>query len=347
MITAKVICDSVNTYGNRLTTFELRYPKFIHGECKTHRVMRIGDEGGYELMQEVGLMNDPHLSRNASSSRAIPTERLLAEVRSDLERATPVFWGKNQKGMQAAEELSDVLETEPTEHWHARTSPRQSAKNQWREAALSAAKHAEQLVAIGAHKQIVNRILEPFTHINVVCSATEYDNFFGLRLHADAQPEARALASAMWEARARSNPQLLMPGEWHLPYIPTMDSSGRPIKWKEGLDDIDTVRKVSTARCGRVSYRSFETGRESEIPEDIKLHDRLLAGQPLHASPAEHQATPDHNEQPFGPMDRPSGGGWQHREEWGNLVGWCQYRKMIPGEAVAPLPDEYRHSPDV
>lgn len=311
MISAKVIADSISPQHHRLTTFELRYPKFIHGEFMTHRV----------------------LSRNASSSRAIPTERLLAEVRSDLERATPVFWGKNQKGMQAAEELTgtDLI----------------VAKNTWKAQAIVAAEAAERMSRNGVHKQIVNRILEPFTHINVVCTATEYANFFGLRLHADAQPEARALAIAMWQARAASAPQVLQPGEWHLPYVPTKDSSGKPIKWKEGLDDIDAMRRVSTARCARVSYRSFETGRESEIDEDVKLHDRLLAGQPLHASPAEHQATPDHNEQPLGPMDRPSGGGWQHREEWGNLVGWRQYRKMLPGEAVAPLPDEYRHSPDV
>jgi len=55
---------------------QLRYPKFIHGEGKTHRLIRIADKA-YELLQEVGFMDDPDLSRNASSSRAIPVERMI------------------------------------------------------------------------------------------------------------------------------------------------------------------------------------------------------------------------------------------------------------------------------
>ena len=153
MISAKIVCDSVSPQGHRLTTFELRYPKFIHGEVMTHRVF----------------------SRNASSRRAIPTAKYLEEVRSGALRAKPEFWGKNQKGMQAAEELTGYELNQ--------------AKFAWDEAALGAALIAERLAKLGAHKQIVNRILEPFLHINVVVTATEYMNFFGLRLDKDAQPE--------------------------------------------------------------------------------------------------------------------------------------------------------------
>lgn len=297
MITAKVICDSINQQGNRLTTFELRYPKFIHGEFMTHRVF----------------------SRNASSSRAIPTEKLLEEVRSSVLRASPVFWGKNQKGMQATEEMDEGEQT--------------IMRDLWMKGALSAAMIAELMLKNGGHKQIVNRVLEPFSHINVVCTATEYDNFFGLRLHADAQPEARALAIAMWNARKASTPQVLQPGWWHLPYVPVDDGCGNAIAWDERIDDIETVRKVSVARCARVSYRSFETGRESTIEEDLKLFDRLVGTHPLHASPAEHQATPDVQLGLNGHYD------WQHREEWANFVGWSQYRKMLPNEGCAPLPE--------
>lgn len=317
MIGAKVICDSVSPQGHRLTTFELRYPKFIHGEAKTHRVLRIGDEGGYELMQEAGFMNDPNLSRNASSSRAIPTHKLLEEVRSDDLRAAPVEWGKNMPGMQA-KELLIGRELE-------------AVQSIWRDAAISAAHHAELMLAWGAHKQIVNRMLEPFSHINVVCTATEYENFFGLRLHADAQPEARVLANCMWHARERSIPQLLQPGTWHLPYILAEEFQAHA----EGDWPIERLIRVSVARCARVSYRSFETGKLSTMEEDEKLYDRLVSKQPLHASPAEQQATPDKKSHKGEPFD------WEHPEQHGNLVGWRQYRKMLPGEAIAPLPEGY------
>lgn len=304
MIRAEVICDSISVLGDRLTTFKLRYPKFIHGEFMTHRV----------------------ISRNASSSRAIPTKKLIEEVRSDALRAAPVFWGKNQPGMQAAEELDYF------DFWKKGQvlSPREKAKDEWRSAAIAAAEYAQRLDSLGVHKQIVNRILEPFSHINVVATATEWDNFFGLRLHKDAQPEMRVLANAMWQARKQSTPVGLRPGAWHLPFCPDVHG-------KRCTPPNDDAIKVSVARCARVSYESHETGRPSTIDEDLKLYDRLLGAQPLHASPAEHQATPDvyrmNNVHDFW--------FWEHLKEHGNFVGWRQYRKMLPGEDVAPLPDEY------
>lgn len=308
MITAKVICDSINAQGNRLTTFELRYPKFIHSEFMTHRMF----------------------SRNASSSRAIPTERLIEEVRDSKLRAEPVFWGKNQKGMQAAEELAgDAL---------------QDVQNAWEDAALAAADFAYEMTKAGAHKQIVNRLLEPFSHINVVCSATEYMNFFGLRLDKAAQPEARALAEAMWRAYGENDPVPLSAGEWHYPYV---DEETREVadKWcsEHGYEFVNTLIKVSVARCARVSYRSFETGRRSTIAEDLVLYDRLMGAQPLHASPAEHQATPD-SQTVSARLSENAGSSqlrWDHPEQHGNFRGWKQYRKMLPGESCAPLPDGY------
>lgn len=162
MINVKVICDSVSPQDKRLTTFKLRYPKFIHSELMTHRV----------------------LSRNASSSRAVPTAKLLAEVRSDAERATFVHWGADQKGMGTAQELSDEISIEL-----GNCSEKEVAQYWWKMAAENAAEAAEAMLQVGAAKQLVNRLLEPFSHINVVVSATEWDNFFGLRLDKAAQPE--------------------------------------------------------------------------------------------------------------------------------------------------------------
>lgn len=312
-IEAKVICDSVSGLGHRLTTFQLRYPKFIHGEFMTHRV----------------------ISRNASSSRAVPTAKLIEEVRSDALRAAPVFWGKNQPGMQAAEELDDTFKEWSSPFGSIKVSERGAVKDLWKISALHAADTAERMVKFGAHKQIVNRLLEPFSHINVVATATEWDNFFGLRLHRDAQPEMRALAVAMWKARMTSTPVEVEPGVWHLPFVRDQfdDRSFLPPGNPHGLTPHQQAVRVSVARCARVSYLSFETQRPSTVEEDLRLYDRLVGVQPLHASPAEHQATPDY----------PNEGGWcwYRPEEHGNFVGWRQYRKMLKGESCASLPAEF------
>lgn len=321
MINATIIADSVSPQGKQLTTFKLRYPKFIRGEFMTHRVV----------------------SRNASSSRAIPVAKLIAEVRDDATRAGPVYWGAEQKGMASGEELSD--EPFAISGISVMASPLAAAKNAWSSAALSAADHAEAMVRIGVHKSIVNRLLEPFSHINVVATATEWENFFGLRLDRAAQPEMRALAVAMFEARKASTPKLLKPGEWHLPFVDDETFAViRGERWSAFLPgvsvrgDIAIAIKVSVARCARVSYESFETGRRSTVGEDLALYERLVGAQPLHASPAEHQATPDEARSP----DKHDRRIWAKRHEHGNFVGWRQYRKTLPNEALAPLPAEFR-----
>lgn len=330
MISVTVIADSINAQGNRITTFKLRYPRFIHAEFMTHRVF----------------------SRNASSSRAVPFAKLLAEVKSPTERAAPVFWGAEQKGMQTGGELSD-LKSEVYGPDATPISPRSLARIAWANAAEAAAAYAERLAATGVHKSIVNRLLEPFSHINVVCTATEYDNFFGLRLDTAAEPTMRALAKEMWVAQCNHTPQPLKPGEWHLPFVTKMDAmtiADYVYFAREGLqpgerDTEDTIknknddimRRVSVARCARVSYESFETGKRSTVEEDLKLYDRLLGAQPLHASPAEHQATPDSRT----PKDGHYSDAWDKPEEHGNFTGWRQYRKMLAGESCAPLPEGY------
>ncbi len=278
-ITAQVIADSVSPDGIRLTTFQLRYPKFIHGEFMTHRVF----------------------SRNASSSRAIPVERLIQDIVDDP--AAPIFWGRNQPGMQSREELTGI--------------ERHLAEITWDEARLEAIKNARMMNNAGAHKQIVNRIIEPWCHINVVVTATEWDNFFALRCHADAQPEMRVLAEAIRDARDGSTPILLAPPFWHLPYVAPVEQN-RPKSMM-----VQELIKLSVARCARVSYLTHE-GKPPDVDADLKLYDRLVSAVPLHASPAEHQATPDER----GHLT----GNWYHSSEHANFRGWRQYRKMLPGE---------------
>jgi hypothetical protein len=179
-------------------------------------------------------------------------------------------------------------------------------------------------------------------------------NFFGLRLDSAADPTLRALAEACWAVWNESDPQVLQPDEWHLPFVEKTDwqeSYGLPgsMGWS-----LDRMKRVSVARCARLSYTSFETGKRSTIEEDLALYERLVESSPIHASPAEHQATPDSRIQipymrPIGTgggrfeVDHYESGAWINPKEAGNLgPGWRQYRKMLPGEALAPLPEAYR-----
>ena len=218
----------------------------------------------------------------------------------------PIHWGKNQPGMQASTQLSG--------------NELDEAILLWNEAASNAANIAEKMMELGLHKQVANRILEPFQHISVVLTATDFDNWFELRAHPDAQPEIQALAIEMQKAMAKSIPQELDCGEWHLPYITAEERNDQFFKYNPEL-----LRQVSAARCCRVSYLKHD-GTAASITDDLALCKKLVGAKPLHASPFEHQATPD--------MVIPSpfvcdGKVWDSPELHGNFTGWIQYRKQI------------------
>jgi len=226
-------------------------------------------------------------SRNASSSRAIPVSKLIEGIIEDP--VNPSYWGKNQSGMQAKEELDHCS--------------KEICQGLWNDARMDAISWAETLEAQGAHKQIVNRILEPFSHINVVVTSTEWNNFFKLRLHEDAQPEIRILAGEMWSAMHNVSEPINLPAyNWHLPYITMEDRT---------LYSIEVLCKMSAARCARVSYNRHDGGTPS-MEDDLKLFERLTGSDPMHLSPLEHQAmgtiTPAFS---------------------GNFRGWQQQRKLL------------------
>ena len=272
MIEAKIIADSISESGKRITTLQVKFHRFILPEFNTHRVF----------------------SRNFSSSRAIPTAKLLEQVRNDP--ALPVHWGKNQAGMQANEQLDDMT--------------REAVKAQWINAAQHAAHYAESMSLLGTHKQIVNRVIEPWLWAHGVMTATEFDNWDELRAHPDAQPEIHELAERMIEARKASTPRLLKAGEWHLPYI-TDQERNDSFYQIEANKNSNMLAKISAARCCRVSYLKHD-GTSPNVDEDLFLFQRLAGSVPLHASPLEHQATPLSDA--FAPS--------------GNFLGWTQYRKL-------------------
>lgn len=317
---ASVLADSISPDNFRVRTIQAVYPRFIHAEAKTHRLIKIGSEH-LDLLEEVGIMDDPNLSRSASSSRAIPTKKLIEMVRS--QPVMPIYWGKNCPGMKAKEELEgDLL---------------RQAIAVWRKASIDASDNAEEMMRIGAHKEIVNRIIEPYLPIRVVATATEWNNFFALRIHGDAQPEIRLIATLIKDAMDRSNPVLLRPGEWHLPYVSDLEI----FAYGGRTDPTGKLRKISSARCARTSYQTHD-GRRSAIDEDLELCERLMNSGTVHASPFEHQATPDTYNERDESLSRWAGGGrglawepsWNHPHLHGNLRGFIQNRKTIPGESV-------------
>lgn len=193
---------------------------------------------------------------------------MLEQVRHDP--AMPIHWGKNMPGMQAKEEHDALV---VLNYGTGAAVPGVSIQEAWRAAAHEAAAIAEAMNVAGYHKQIVNRLLEPFQFISVIVTATEWDNFFELRDHEDAQPEIRALAKVMKQAIDGAKPRLLSFGEWHLPYV---DDTERHCY------NNDSLIKLSAARCARVSYLKHD-GTEPSAEEDFALFDRLVGSVPLHA----------------------------------------------------------------
>lgn len=266
MYKARIVLDSMNLCGDRLTTFEVTFPRFILAEFNTHRA----------------------LARNSASSRAIPVQKQLAQVLEDP--FIPIYWGKNKPGMQATEELS------PEEQVKARRI--------WLTAKTYAVMCVQDLLKLQLHKQTATRLLEPFMFHTVICSATEWQNFFNLRTHPAAQPEIQVIAKMMKELYDNSIPQVLRPGEWHLPYI----------EWDDLIElGSDDVPWVSAGKVARVSYLTHLGTRDSKL--DLELAKKLVSAG--HMSPLEQvaQSLPDSS---------------RH----GNFTGFKQLRKFIPGEAI-------------
>lgn len=264
-ISVKIIADSINEIGNRFTTFELEYPRVIHSELKTHRA----------------------LSGNSMSSRAVPIKKMIEQVQIDPAMLSE--YGKNKAGMQSA----GVHDT--------KIGPGYTAEEWWKLAAFSAAKFAEGFDEAGYHKQVANRLIEPFQRMKTVLSGTEWNNFFWLRVDGDADPTIRALATEMQAAYKTSKTEFLLPGEWHTPYVEhdsfvTQENTGKRtlvyfVRDEEGNKvylTTEEAKAISSSCCAQVSYRVLNSTKEKALD----VYGKLLSGNKVHASPFEHQGTP-------------------------------------------------------
>ncbi|MFZ1258440.1 MAG: FAD-dependent thymidylate synthase [Candidatus Saccharimonas sp.] len=284
---ATVIADSVTEAGDRLTTMIVTFPRIVLAEFNTHRAF----------------------SRNSASSRAIPVEKQLKRILNDP--FIPEYWGANQPGMQAAEQLL--------------SSQALRARIKWMGGCLEAVERALALHELGVHKQLANRPVEPFMWHTVIVTATEWRNFFALRNNEMAQPEIHRIAGMMHELYDASTPLLVQKDAWHLPLIQPEEYNGK-------FEFSEEARKISAARCARVSYLTHDGKRD--LDADLTLYERLVSGG--HMSPLEHVATPAWERKakfrrgPDGNYD--SSLPWLEGPFIGNFRGWKQLRKFVPSE---------------
>lgn len=270
-MSCKVILDSISENGDRIITYEIELGKSYLAQFNTHKM----------------------ISKNVSSSRAIPTTKLIDKTE---ENPSKILWfGKNQSGMVAEDELGEEEKIQ--------------VQALWEEARKTNIEFARKFAELKLHKQITNRILEPYSNATIICTGTDWLNFFALRCKPDAQPEIRDVAMRMLREYYTNKPQLLKPGQYHLPYLRGDDFN----------EDLETQLKVSVARCARVSYLTHDG--ERALAKDIELYTRLLESG--HMSPFEHQATP----KDLG-----------DRSYSGNLKGWTQFRKTLVNENKSNIP---------
>ena len=257
----------------------------------------------------------------------MPIAKLISEV---IENPfIPLHWGAAQSGMQAFSECDKRIGG-------------LSREEAWLAARDYAVSYAEEFAKAGYAKQLVNRLLEPFAWSHVLVTATDWANFFALRDHKDAEPHIAILAREVKKAMDASEPQLLQPGEWHLPFISSADRK-MITNYSRGKEDaLATLRKISAARCARISYAPFDGN--GSIEKELERYWLLIESDPMHASPVEHQATPDtkslqrvqiqRDGDPDGYWETVREGlDWDNPHLHGNFRGFIQFRKTLPNEA--------------
>jgi thymidylate synthase ThyX len=271
MTYAKVILDSVAPNGSRLTTIEGELHRFCLAELNTHRAF----------------------SRNSASSRAIPVHKQIARIMKDP--ALPYEWPLERPGMQGGEELPNDAKLD--------------AVGRWLRARDSAVEYTQELVRIGVHKSVTNRLLEPFMWHRVIISSTEagWQNFFNLRCSPLAQPEFRVFADHVHRVYNMSVPSEPFNG-WHMPYLTSDDE----------VYSINDAKRISAARCALVSYNNLDGTFNPQ--KDLERYYKLASARPIHASPMEHVARPSDIETDY-----------YHQ---GNFDGWEQFRHDVERGAV-------------
>lgn len=328
MIKAEIIADSLNEFGNRITTFRATFPRIVLAEYNTHRMF----------------------SRNSASSRAIPFEKMVEAVQTNP--FIPLKWMKDHKGMQGSSYVESAVSMQRrVDQWltgrdlavYAATKLHEPLESVFDKDSYPFFYEDEEPIT----KQMCNRQLETYMWHTAITTATEFENFYALRFDGAAEIHISKLAEEMLIAQNASVPKRLKGGEWHIPYGDQIDSKDLMHPGKFGDEQMELVLKdrlkIATARCAQVSYTIIgEDGKPMDYLKLIALHDRLAkAG---HWSPFEHCAK-DMSEDEyvrhiFGVAGwEEAGGGFsslrvdQDTKGWcGNFRGFIQYRKTFENE---------------
>ena len=276
-----ILADSLNPAGVRLTTMKVVFPRCILAEFNTHRAF----------------------SRNSASSRAQPISTVIKKVKESP--FIPLRWMKQHKGMQGSEYFEDPEIVE-------------LLVQKWLAARDAAVQSAQSFLKVDGFndvtKQMVNRLLEPFLYHEVIVTATDWENFFAIRNHPDAEIHIQKLAEMMMEAYNASTPKKLATLEWHIPFSDRMDKEKLEELCKEkGISQEEAQLRISTARCARISYGLVDDEKSFDYVKDWNLCKSLAEGG--HWSPFEHCAYADSNKQYVG-----------------NFRGFVQYRKLHDNE---------------
>jgi hypothetical protein len=230
--------------GVRVTTVELVIPRIVLSELNTHRVF----------------------SRNSGSSRATPFFKVLKSV-----CFRPSVWRINGSGMQPKKDAGFIRSLLATIAWEKA-----------RIIAIAFSFFFNKILKI--HKELSNRLLEPFQYTKVLVTSTDYQNFLVLRTHRTAQLEIREVAILLAEALDESKPQERV---IHLPYITALELEAAFVTSRQGnLRTFFETIMASVARCARVSYLNFEGS--TDFGKDIDLFTKLAVNKPPHLSPLEH-----------------------------------------------------------
>ena len=290
-IHAEIVAHSLSPQGDELISVLATFPRIILAEINTHRM----------------------LSKNTSSSRAIPFKKMVEAIQNDP--FIPIAWQENHSGMQGNKYLNP------------NTVSHLAANKAWLRARDSAVKEAKELndeKMANVTKQLCNRLLEPFmwTTMLITGSKEGWDNFFNLRcpqyhylfeffksrkeilkaskngLYNDgrklsdfteldwlkvnagqAEIHLMDLAEKIYDTMNESTPKQLKAGEWHIPMISDLES----VKLST-----DEQIKLSVGRAANTSYTVIGDGKELTLEQAVKIHDKCK--ELNHSSVFEHCA---------------------------------------------------------
>lgn len=237
-----------------LITLRVRFPRFVAEQFLKHRMF----------------------SCNAVSSRAMSVPKMNRWIQENPSK--PLFWGAQVKGMQPQEECNNLIEDIDTFGTYIgfEGSTREEA---WEWSKTHAMATAQAFWEAGYHQQIPNRLTHAFQMAEYIVTATDWSNFFNLRLHDKAaQCEITELARCI-EKAIDSAP--LSHGEWHLPMLTLKDRT------ELSLED---MLILSAARCAVISYNNHNTGGLMTLEGARRLFEHLISDTNPHLTPCEHQA---------------------------------------------------------